>query len=65
MVKWICFDFDCPDKDNPDLHYLYKNGKHFMDKRMIDAARYCFEILYDLTGDEEIKELLEKIPGDE
>lgn len=24
MVKWICFDFDCPDKDNPDLEYLYK-----------------------------------------
>jgi hypothetical protein len=24
MFKWICFDFDCPDKDNLDLEYLYK-----------------------------------------
>lgn len=36
-----------------------------MDKKMIDAARYSFEIFYDLTGDEEIKELLEKIHGEE
>lgn len=26
MVKWICFDFDCPDKENPDLDYLYKKN---------------------------------------
>ena len=52
-----------PDKTVLQTAYAY--GKHFMDKKMIDAARYCFEILYDLTGDEEIKELLEKIPGEE
>lgn len=23
-VKWICFDFDCKDKDNPNLFELYK-----------------------------------------
>lgn len=22
-IKWICFDFDCKDKDNPDLDTLY------------------------------------------
>lgn len=26
MVKWICFDFDCPDKDNPNLECLYKKN---------------------------------------
>lgn len=24
MVKWICFDFDSPNKENPDLYSLYK-----------------------------------------
>lgn len=52
-----------PDKTVLQTAYAY--GKHFMDKKMIDATRYCFEILYDLTGDEEIKELLEKISGEE
>ena len=23
MVKWICFDFDCPEKDSPDIEALY------------------------------------------
>lgn len=25
MVKWICFDFDSPDKENPDLNYIYES----------------------------------------
>ena len=24
-IKWICFDFDCPDKDNPDMQSLYND----------------------------------------
>lgn len=24
MVKWICFDFDCPEKESPDIEALYK-----------------------------------------
>lgn len=24
MLKWICFDFDCPDKENSDVRALYK-----------------------------------------
>lgn len=24
MVRWICFDFDCREKNNPDLDYLFK-----------------------------------------
>lgn len=26
MVKWICFDFDCPEKDNPALNSLFENN---------------------------------------
>ena len=26
-VKWICFDFDCKDKENPNLLELYKKCK--------------------------------------
>lgn len=22
-IKWICFDFDCPDKNNPDIQAMY------------------------------------------
>lgn len=25
-IKWICFDFDCPDKKNPDVITLYKES---------------------------------------
>lgn len=25
FLKWICFDFDCSDKENPDLNALYNN----------------------------------------
>ena len=24
-IKWICFDFDCPDKDTPDMQALYND----------------------------------------
>lgn len=23
-IRWICFDFDCKDKENPDIHELYR-----------------------------------------
>ena len=26
MLKWICFDFDCPDKENSDVRTLYKES---------------------------------------
>lgn len=27
-IKWICFDFDCSDKENPDVMKLYDLGVH-------------------------------------
>ena len=24
QIKWICFDFDCKDKDEPDVYELYE-----------------------------------------
>lgn len=26
MLRWICFDFDCPDKNNPDVAGLYESA---------------------------------------
>ena len=37
-IKWICFDFDCPNKDNPDVQALYN-----------DFVRPFTEVLNDLS----------------
>lgn len=47
--------------DNDLLGMLYAYGKHFMDEKQEDGAAYCFSILYELTDDPEIKELLEQL----
>lgn len=48
------------DKDVLGLSYNY--GKHFAEQGSTAAARYCWEITYGLTDDEEIKEMLDKLP---
>lgn len=47
--------------DNELLGMLYAYGKHLMDEKQEDGAAYCFSILYELTDDPEIKELLEQL----
>ena len=47
------------DRDVLGLSYNY--GKHFAEQGNTAAARYCWEITYDLTDDEEIKELIDKL----
>ena len=37
-------------------------GKHFIEQNNNDAARYCYEIAYSLTDDENIKKLLDSLP---
>ncbi len=48
------------DKDILGMSYAY--GKHFAEQGNIEAARYCWEITYALTDDEEIKEMLNRLP---
>ena len=43
----------------------YAYGKHFLEQNNIDGARYCFEIAYSLTDDDEIKKVLDSIPKEE
>lgn len=47
--------------DKKILGLAYSIEKMFLEKEMKDGAKYCFEILYELTGDKEIKEILEKL----
>lgn len=51
-----------PDKDVLGMMYAY--GKHFMDENQQDAAVYCFSLLYELTEDPEIREILKKLGKD-
>lgn len=52
-----------PDPDVLGMSYAY--GKHFAEEGNTDGARYCWQITYDLTGDEEIKKMLDFLPGEE
>ena len=49
------------DQDILGLSYSY--GKHFYDDRQFDAAEYFFAITYGLTGDAEIKKLIDYCTG--
>ena len=51
------------DKDVLGLSYHY--GKHFAEQGNTEAARYCWEITYGLTDDEEIKKMIENLPPEE
>ena len=49
------------DKDVLGMAHAY--GTSFLKENNFDGARYCFDILYELTGDEEVKKLIDSIPG--
>ena len=36
-------------------------GNHFLEKKMVDTAKYCFTIAYNSTLDEQLKEMLKPI----
>ena len=48
------------DKDILGISYSY--GKHFLEQNKPNAARYFLSITYDLTGNQSIKEIIEKLP---
>ena len=52
-----------PDRDILGLSYAY--GKHFLEEKEPNAARYFLSITYGLTGDPEIKEIIEKLSQEE
>ena len=52
-----------PDEEILGLSFAY--GKHFAEEGETDGARYCWQITYDLTKDDEIKKLLDDLPDEE
>ena len=52
-----------PDRDILGLSYAY--GKHFLEENEPNAARYFLSIIYGLTGEPDIKEIIEKLPQEE
>ncbi len=38
-------------------------GKHFLEEGQTEGARTMFEIVYELTEDETIKDVLDKLPS--
>ncbi len=51
------------DPDVLGLSFAY--GKHFAEQGDAAGARYCWQITYDLTDDEDIKKMMDKLPEDE
>ena len=37
-------------------------GKHFAEQGDAAGARYCWQITYDLTDDEDIRKMMDKLP---
>ncbi len=50
-------------KDVTGLSYAY--GKHFLEAGDTAGARYCWEITYSLTDDEEIRKMLDDLPAEQ
>ncbi len=46
------------------LGLAYSYGKHFCDEKDADGARYCLTIVYELTGADEIKQMIDALPGE-
>lgn len=51
------------DPDVLGLSFAY--GKHFAEQGDAAGARYCWQITYDLTDDEDIKKMMDKLPCDD
>ena len=65
-MKNIAVKYHFPlDAHQDVLGIAYTYGKHAFENQEMDQARYCFNILYKLTNDKEIKALLEKLPQSE
>ena len=47
--------------NNDVLGLAFSYGKHFMDNGEAAGAKYCFSIVYELTKDEHIKEMIDSI----
>lgn len=50
--------------DENVIRLAYAHGKHFFEKKDPVAARYYLSILYDLTDDERVKEMIDQLPNE-
>ena len=65
-LKKIAEKYGFPVGADPDVLGLsYSYGKHFAEAGQYAGARYCWEITYGLTDDEEIKKMIESLPAEE
>ena len=47
------------------LGLSYSYGRHFAEQGNAEAARYFLSIFYNLTRDEEVKEIIDSLPENE
>lgn len=65
-IKKCAEQYGFPRYGDEDILVLaFSYGKAFSDKGDMDAFRYFMTIAYDLTGDEDIGEMLDKLPAKE
>lgn len=51
--------------DDDVVGLAYNYGKHFLEEKEYEGAKYCFGIAYELTNDESIKRILDTIQNAE
>ena len=66
QLKKYAEKYGFPAGADPDVLGLsYAYGKHFAEQGDAAGARYCWQITYDLTNDEDIRKMMDRLPGDE
>ena len=64
-LKELLIQYGIP--DGPDLTVAktaYFLGKHLLEQHQYEGAKFCLTIAYDLTGLDEIREILESVSGE-
>ena len=65
-LRNIAEKYGFPVGADPDVLGLsYNYGKRFAEQGDADGARYCWQITYELTGDEDIRKMMDELPAGE
>ena len=65
QLKKYADQYGFPAGADPDVLGLsFAYGKHFAEAGDTAGTRYCWQITYDLTDDEEIKKMMDELPND-
>jgi tetratricopeptide (TPR) repeat protein len=63
-IRRLCLENDIPIGPNEDvLSFAYAIGEHLKNEGRYTKARFYYQVLLDLTDSEEVKDILQNMPG--